>query len=300
MNIKDIVKSQALRHTILRSLSWLPDTVMLPLQYYLILHRRLNMKNPVRFTEKIQCYKAFYRNPEMLKCTDKYLVRDYVAQKLGNEKYLNTLYQVCDRAEDIDFESLPEKFVIKTTDGGSGDNVFICRDKSKIDLQEVRARVDSWRDKKYYKVSREWAYRGARKSRIIVERYLSQENSDELLDYKFFCFNGKVEFFKVDFDRQIDHKANYYNVDMVQLPFGECECPPDPSRSFSKPENFQTMVELAEKLSEPFPFVRVDFYNINGLIYFGELTFYPGSGYTRFLPDSADFEWGKLFTYTFK
>ena len=133
MNIKKLVKSQAVRHTLLKMFSWLPDSVMLPFQYYLILHRKLNLKSPRRFSEKIQAYKAFYRNPEMLKCTDKYLVRDYVAQKLGNEKYLNTLYQVCDRAEDIDFELLPEKFVIKTTDGGSGDNVFICRDKSKID-----------------------------------------------------------------------------------------------------------------------------------------------------------------------
>ena len=182
---------------------------MLPLQYYLILNRKLNMHYPARFTEKIQCYKAFYRNPEMLKCTDKYLVRDYVTGKLGTDVYLNKLYQVCDKAEDIDFDSLPEMFVIKTTDGGNGDNVFICRDKSKINIQEVKALVNSWKNKKYYDISREWAYIGAKRSRIIIERFLSQENSEELLDYKFFCFNGKPAFFKVDFDRQTNHKANY-------------------------------------------------------------------------------------------
>ena len=300
MNIKNIIKSKSLRYTLLRMFSWLPDTLMLPLQYYLILNRKLNMHYPARFTEKIQCYKAFYRNPEMLKCTDKYLVRDYVTGKLGTDVYLNKLYQVCDKAEDIDFDSLPEMFVIKTTDGGNGDNVFICRDKSKINIQEVKTLVNSWKNKKYYDISREWAYIGAKRSRIIIERFLSQENSEELLDYKFFCFNGKPAFFKVDFDRQTNHKANYYTLEMELLPFGEGEYPPEPSRSFLKPENFQTMVELAEKLSNPFPFVRVDFYNISGVIYFGELTFYPASGYTKFIPDSADFELGKLFTYSFK
>ena len=137
MTAKDIIKSQSIRHLMLKLFAWLPDRVMLPLQYWLTLHRKLNMKNPQRFTEKIQCYKAFYRNNEMLRCVDKFLVRDYVIDKLGTDKYLNKLYQVCDKAEDIDWESLPNKFVIKTTDGGNGDNVFICRNKSIIDKQAI-------------------------------------------------------------------------------------------------------------------------------------------------------------------
>ena len=300
MNVKDIIKNQSVRHLLLKLFAWLPDRVMLPLQYWLILRRKLDMKNPKRFSEKIQCYKAFYRNKEMLRCVDKFLVRDYVIEKLGTDKYLNKLYQVCDKAEDIDWESLPDKFVIKTTDGGNGDNVFICTDKTKIDNQKVVSLVNSWRNKKYYRVSREWAYLGAKESKIIVEEYLSQDKENELLDYKFFCFNGVVKFMKIDFDRSYKHGANYYDLEMNLLPFGENECPPNPNKKFDKPKNFHLMINLAQQLSKDFPFVRVDFYNINGAIYFGELTFYPGSGYTKFIPDSADFEWGKLFTYSFK
>lgn len=258
------------------------------------------MKAPKRFTEKIQCYKAFYRNEEMLKCVDKFQVRDYVTNKLGTDKYLNKLYQICDKAEDIDFASLPNEFVIKTTDGGSGDNVYICKNKTNIDNQKVVALVNSWRNKKYYQISREWAYLGAKSSKIIVEQYLSQNNGEELLDYKFFCFNGVVKFMKIDFDRSSNHGANYYDLEMNLLPFGENESPPNPNKTFDKPSNLQDMAKLAEQLSKDFPFVRVGFYNINGVIYFGELTFYPGSGYSKFIPDSADFEWGKLFTYSFK
>lgn len=299
MNIKTIVKSQSLRHKILNLFSWLPDRIMLPIQYRMILHRKLNMDNPQRFTEKIQCYKAFYRNKEMLKCVDKFLVRNYIVEKLGSDKYLNKLYQVCDKAEDIDFASLPKAFVIKTTDGGSGDNVFICQDKNNVDFKQIISLVNSWRNKKYYTVSREWAYVGAKQSRIIVEQFLSQEDSNELLDYKLFCFNGKVKFLKIDFNRSSNHGANYYDLEMNLLPFGEGECPPNPNKIFEKPRNLQLMIDLAEQLSMEFPFVRVDFYNINGRIYFGELTFYPGSGYTQFIPDSADFDLGKLFTYSF-
>ena len=299
MNIKSVVKNQSVRHAVLKLFAWVPDRIMLPIQYYLILNRRLNMRSPIRFTEKIQCYKAFYRNPDMLKCVDKFLVREYVATKLGTEKHLNTLYQVCDKAEEIDFAKLPNQFVVKTTDGGSGDNVFICRDKQKINTTEVIDLINSWRNKKYYSVSREWAYLGAKQSRIIVEQFLTDDNENELLDYKLFCFNGKVEFFKIDFDRQHNHRANYYDLDMNILPIGESECPPDSQRFFSKPKSLDKMVKLAEILSKDFPFVRVDFYNIEGEIYFGELTFYPASGYTKFVPDSADFALGKLFTYSF-
>lgn len=299
MNIKSIIGSQKARHALLKAFSWVPDRLMLPFQYYLILHRWPNMKNPLRFTEKLQCYKAFYRNDLMLDCVDKYLVRDFVEKKLGTDKYLNTLYQVCDSADEINFNALPEKFVIKTTDGGSGDNVLICKDKMNLNIQETIEKVNSWRNKKYYTVSREWAYVGAKQSRIIVEQFLSQEDSNELLDYKLFCFNGKVKFLKIDFNRSSNHGANYYDLEMNLLPFGEGECPPNPNKIFEKPRNLQLMIDLAEQLSMEFPFVRVDFYNINGKIYFGELTFYPGSGYTQFIPDSADFDLGKLFTYSF-
>ena len=254
------------------------------------------MKNPQRFTEKLQCYKVLYRNDMMLDCVDKYLVREYIEKKLGSDEYLNTLYQVCDSADEINFNALPNKFVIKTTDGGNGDNVLICRDKSKLNIQETIERVNGWRNKKYYAVSREWAYKGAKTSRVIVEQFLeSDENSDGSIDdYKFLCFNGKFRYLWVDKNRYSDHRRGFWdeNLDFlkgVKSDHPTFDTPP------ALPHNIDEMIRIAEKLSEDFPFARVDFYNIKGKIYFGEITFYPWSGYVQYTPDSFDFKLGTCF-----
>lgn len=296
MNIKSIIGSQKTRHALLKAFSWVPDRVMLSFQYYLILHRWPNMKNPQRFTEKIQCYKAFYRNDLMLNCVDKYLVRSYVENKLGSDKYLNILYQVCDSADEINFDALPEKFVIKTTDGGNGDNVLICNNKSELNIQEAIEKVNSWRNKKYYTVSREWAYKGAKKSRVIVEQFLeSDENSDGSIDdYKFLCYKGKFKYLWVDKNRYSDHRRGFWNKDFEFLEGVKSDCP-----TFDippvLPQNVEDMKRIAEKLSEDFPFARIDFYNIKGKIYFGEITFYPWSGYVQYTPDCFDYELGQNF-----
>lgn len=296
MNIKSIIGSQKTRHTLLKAFSWVPNRVMLPFQYYLILHRWPDMKNPQRFTEKLQCYKAYYRNDLMLDCVDKYTVREYVEKKLGTDEYLNILYQVCDRADEINFDLLPDKFVIKTTDGGNGDNVLICRDKSKLNIQETINRVNSWRNKKYYTVSREWAYEGAKKSRVIVEQYLeSDDNSDGSIDdYKFLCFNGKFRYLWVDKNRYSDHRRGFWNENFHFLEGVSSDCPTFDNPP-TLPKNIDEMKSIAEKLSEDFPFARIDFYNINGKIYFGEITFYPWSGYVQYAPDSFDYDLGKNF-----
>lgn len=297
MDIKRLVHCQSLRHRLLRMFSWLPDSVMLPIQYYLILHRWPNMKHPNRFTEKIQCYKAYYRNPQMLDCVDKYKVRKYVKDKLGTDVYLNTLYQICDRAEEIDFESLPNQFVIKTTDGGGGDNVYICRDKALIDKKSLCRKINSWRNKNYPVISREWAYRGAKQSRIIVEEFLSSSEypDRDIFDYKFMCFNGKVKFFWVDIDRFANHKRFFYNENMEAIKDIVWDYPASDG-CFVLPKNIQDMILIAEKLSEDFPFARIDLYNISGKIVFGEITFYPASGYTQAIPDSFDYKLGSYFT----
>ena len=296
MNIKKIFRSQALRHRLLKMFSWLPDRVMLPIQYFLILHRWPDMKNPKRFTEKIQCYKAFYRNPTMLDCVDKYKVREYVRMKLGTEKYLNTLYQVCNNANEIDFNTLPDKFVIKTTDGGNGDNVLICRDKNKLDIKLTRNKINGWRNKKYYSISREWAYNGAKESKIIIEKLLeSPENKDcSIDDYKFLCFNGKFRYLWVDKNRYSNHRRGFWNENLhfiknVQSDHPTFDLEPE------LPQNIHEMIKVSEKLSEDFPFARIDLYNIQGNIIFGEITFYPWSGYVQYKPDSFDYELGKYF-----
>lgn len=295
MTAKDIIKSQSIRHLMLKLFAWLPDRVMLPLQYWLTLHRKLNMKNPQRFTEKIQCYKAFYRNNEMLRCVDKFLVRDYVIDKLGTDKYLNKLYQVCDKAEDIDWESLPNKFVIKTTDGGNGDNVFICRNKSIIDKQAIVKKINSWKGKKLYSISREWAYVGASSSKIIVERYLSESDGADLRDYKFFCFNGKPYYCQLIQDRSSNETIDFYDMDWNHMPFYGLNPMHGPAaKPAAKPAAYESMKEIAKKLSAEFPFVRVDLYSVEDGVYFGELTFYPASGYGVFTPDEWDYKLGEL------
>lgn len=293
----DLLLKRKIKFTIAKMLFWVPDSIMLRIQYYMIVKRKLNWKNPQRFSEKLQWYKAYYHHPEMMKCVDKYTVREYVKQKLGTDKYLNELYQIHQKAEDIDFDALPDRFVIKTTDGGNGDNVLVCHDKSKFDIQNAIKTVDSWRNKKYYVISREWAYKGAKDSRVIVEKYLEDKsNADGSIDdYKFLCFDGKFRYLWVDKDRFSSHKRGFWDENLKFLDGVKSDWPTFPDGGIPLPENIQEMVEASEKLAEGFPFSRIDWYNIDGKITFGEITFYPWSGYVRYTPDTFDFDLGKYF-----
>ena len=284
---KKIIKSQKARFIILNSLSWLPDKIMLKIQYKIKLGRRLKLENAERFTEKIQIYKLKYKNNLMHKCVDKYLVRDYIKSK-GLENILNECYGVYSNAKEIDFNKLPQKFVIKTTNGGGGQNVFICKNKNEIKKEEVKQQINEWvrnNPKKSY--SREWAYE-TNTNNIIIEKYL-EGNEDGLTginDYKFFCFNGKVEYIVFDGDRYKKHKRNFYDKNWNYLDIkSDCENFGD---IIKKPIALEQMKSIAEKLSQDFTFVRVDLYWINNKIYFGELTFYPWTGYVVFDPREFD------------
>lgn len=290
---KKIIKSRSMRMRILSMLNWLPDKAMLKLQYRIKLHRKLNLKNPQRFTEKLQWYKINYRNPVMHNCVDKFEVRDYVKSK-GLEDTLVKIYGVYDSADDIDFNTLPNTFVLKSTDGGGGLNVAICNDKSTFD---AKAHTDAFNIG--YKLSkkhpgREWAYVGI-KHKIIVEELLVNDINPKagIDDYKIFCFNGEPKCIVVDTDRYILHKRNFYDEDWNCL--NVTSDAPACDRIIPKPENFDKMMHVARKLSEDFPFVRVDLYNVGGKIYFGELTFYPWSGYVQYTPDEFDFKLGEMF-----
>lgn len=288
--------TKQIKYSIFNFLRFIPDSIMLRAQYFVKLQRWCHIHTPLRFTEWIQWYKAYYRNVYMPSCTDKFLVRNFVAEQLQDDKYLNELYQVCENAEDIDWESLPQKFVIKTTDGGNGDNIYICNDKASMNIYDVVNLINSWRYKHYENLSREWAYSGAVSSRIIVEKYLEDPNSSDgaIDDYKLLCFNGKFKFLWIDKNRYSSHKRGFWDADLNFLPdvFSDhptFDAPPE------LPSNIYEMICLSEKLSSNFPFVRVDWYNINGNIIFGEITFYPWSGYVKFTPDSFDYELGKYF-----
>ena len=294
MNYKRIFKNQSLRFFILRKFSFMPGAVMLKIQYFIKLNRRLNLSKPSRFSEKIQHYKLFYRNKEMLRCVDKYLVRSFLEER-GLDKYLNKLYQVCDDASEIDFSLLPGKFVVKTSDGTGGENIFISRDKSKLDINYAISRINGWKNRQINIMTREWAYEGASDSKIIIEKYLEDPFSTDssINDYKFFCFEGEVNCLCIDMDRYSNHKRNFYDIDWNDLKVDSDKSSSDVK--LDKPSNFDEMVKLAKLLSKDFPFVRVDLYNIEGKIYFGEMTFYPWSGYVSFNPDIFDFILGDQF-----
>ena len=266
---------------------------MLGLQYKIKFGRKLNLKNPERFTEKLQWYKVNYRNDVLHKCVDKYAVREYVEQK-GLGKTLVKLYGVYDTVDDIDISVLPYRFVLKTTNGSGGLNVFICKDKNTFDKERVKEQIGKLREYKPGDGGREWAYLGV-KPRIVIEEYLENTKNPDagVYDYKFLCFGGKPEYVIVDANRYINHKRNFYNIGWTYRDvssdhenFGD---------TMEKPRGYEDMVAVATKLSKGFPFVRVDLYNVNGKTYFGELTFYPWSGYVQFTPDEFDFELGEKF-----
>lgn len=292
MNFYKKFLSKRLRFAILRFFKFVPDKQMIQFQYWMKLHRKLNLKNPRRYTEKIQYYKLYYRNEKMPICVDKYRVREYLESK-GLSNILVKLYGVYEKVEDIPFETLPNKFVLKTSNG-SGTNI-ICRDKNKLSKEKILANVNKFLKQSSASAGREWAY-AMGVPKVIIEELLEDHNSLDgaIWDYKYLCFNGKPEYVVLDIDRFTNHKRNIYDVEWIdQHVISDHPCIDD--RTFEKPKNYERMVEIATKLSEDFPAVRVDLYNINGRIYFGELTFFPWSGYVQFNPDSFDFEMGKKF-----
>ena len=292
MNFYKKFLSKKLRFAILRFFKFVPDKQMIQFQYWMKLHRKLNLKNPRRYTEKIQYYKLYYRNEKMPICVDKYRVREYLESK-GLSNILVKLYGVYEKVEDIPFETLPNKFVLKTSNG-SGTNI-ICRDKNKLSKEKILANVNKFLKQSSASAGRDWAY-AMGVPKVIIEELLEDHNSLDgaIWDYKYLCFNGKPEYVVLDIDRFTNHKRNIYDVEWIdQHVISDHPCIDD--RTFEKPKNYERMVEIATKLSEDFPAVRVDLYNINGRIYFGELTFFPWSGYVQFNPDSFDFEMGKKF-----
>lgn len=297
MDYKKIVKSQQLRFIILRLLFFIPDSLMLRWQYKIKMGRRLNLKNPERYTEKLQIYKMHYRNPILPVCVDKYEVREFVKSK-GLESILNSLYGVYDDCETIDFDKLPDSFVIKTTDGGGGENIIICKDKKDLNIAEIKKQLAQWKNKKDINAGREWAYTGIKSSRYIIEKLLINESNPAagISDYKIFCFDGKPYCIVYDIDRYINHKRNFYDINWRCLKVSS-DCASF-ENNIDKPKGIEEMLNVASVLSKNIPFVRVDLYYIKNKVYFGEMTFYPWSGYVQFNPDSFDFELGRQFDIT--
>lgn len=296
MEYKSIIKSRSTRVQIMRLLSFIPDSIMIKLQYKIKTGRKLNLKNPKRFTEKLQWYKVYYRDPLMAQCVDKYDVRKYV-EKCGYSSILNPIIGVYDTPDEIDFSILPQQFVLKDTLGGGGNEVIIVTNKASINWNNIKRELYSWVKPKWGKhPGREWVY-DRKQNRILIEHYIpSDKNAGGLIDYKFFCFDGKVQYLYVICNRVLGQGAQLgiFDAQFHLLPVSRND-EKKLSVKIDKPENFDELVICAEKLSKPFPEARIDLYDVNNKILFGEITFFDGSGYMTYDPDSFDYEMGKWF-----
>ena len=266
----------------------LSDSLYLKLLFYLRVRYWPDLKNPRSFNEKLQWLKLNDIHPEYGKLVDKITVKDYVVKKIG-EEYLIPTIGVYNTIEDIDWNKLPSQFVLKSTCDSGG--VIICKDKNSLDIKSAVRKLRKSAKRDYSRYNKEYPYKYVT-HRYIAETYLSDESGLELKDYKFFCFNGEPKFVQLDFDRFVNHRRNVYdskwNLIDLQILF-----PKGHDRVFPKPINFEDMLEIASKLSEGIPHVRIDLYNIKGKIYFGEMTFFHGSGMEPFTPREWDYVFGE-------
>ena len=266
----------------------IPDRMYLNIYYQIRTGRKLNLKEPQTFNEKLQWLKLYNRKNEYTTMVDKALVKEYVAKRIGKEHIIPTI-GIWDKFDDIDFEKLPQRFVIKCTHDSGG--LIICKDKSTFDIDKAKQKINDRLKYKYYYHSREWPYKNV-KPKIIIEQYMEDESGYELKDYKIFCFNGEPKFIMVDSDRFIDHKRNVYNTKWEKLDLNINF--PSTTVNYPKPKCLNEMLEFSKKLSKHIPFIRTDFYIINNKVYFGELTFYPGSGFQKIEPDEWNYKLGEM------
>lgn len=233
----------------------------------------IDWDNPKTFTEKIQWLKLYNRNPEYTKFVDKFAVKQYVSQLIGEEYIIPTL-GVWDSFEKINWDSLPDKFVLKTTNGGGNGGVVICTNKSLLNKEKVAEKINNSLSFDIYRNLREWPYKNVHK-RIIAEKFIqSQDGGGDLTDYKFFCFNGNAKFCQVIKNRTSHETIDFYNEKWEHQEFIGLNPRAEHAKgNIAKPCNYDKMIEIANKLSKNMPFVRIDLYNINGTIYFGKITF---------------------------
>ena len=255
---------------------WIKDEEYVKIKYKLEMNKRLNLQDPKTFNEKLQWLKLYDRNPEYTQMVDKFEAKKYVANIIG-KKYIIPTLGLWDKFEDIDFTKLPNKFVLKPTHASG--NIFICKNKDEIDYKKLKKTVQKWLKRNYYLVHREWPYKNV-KPRIIAEEYM-EDQIGELIDYKVYAFNGQCDYVMVCFDRiKGETKFIYYDRNWnIKKEFSKDGIKYGDTIKIEKPKNLGKMFEFAEILSKNIPFVRVDFYESNGNLYLGELTFYPSAGF---------------------
>jgi hypothetical protein len=269
----------------------LPDKLFIHLFYWEAYGYFPNLNDPKTFDEKLQWYKLYYREPIMTTLTDKYEVRKYLETK-GFAGILNELYGVYNRVDEIDFSKLPECFVIKATRGWNMN--IICKDKKSLDWGKCRHLMNKWLKRNVYHFGREWSYKDI-KPRLICEKYLENEEFNELIDYKFYCYNNKPEVLFVCTGRFSAEGVKFNAYDMEWNRIHAYKGKPNSDLVIEKPGNLKAMITIASELCQGFPFIRVDLYSVKEKIIFGELTFYPDSGVSPFTPDKYNYFFGDLF-----
>lgn len=272
-----------------RMLNWMSDEAYLKMAFRIQMGKKLDLENPRTYSEKLQWLKLYDRKPEYCQMVDKYEVKEYVAQQIGQEYIIPTL-GVWDSFEEIDFDSLPSRFVLKCTHDSGG--LVICKDKSQLDIKAACKKISKCLKANYYWQNREWPYKDL-KPRIIAEQYMEDSHTADLRDYKFFCFNGEMKALFIATERQsaaTETRFDFFDADFNHLNFRNGH--PNADTLPEKPVCFEEMKVLAAKLSEGIPQLRVDFYEVNGKTYFGELTFFHWSGMMPFEPEEWDYTFG--------
>ena len=285
--------SELIAYAFMKCFAFLPDALFLRGLFILKMGERLNLKVPKTYNQKLQWLKLNDRIPSHCNMVEKYEAK-LLAEKIIDKKYIIPTFGVWDHYEDIDFSKLPDQFVLKATHGCGNRDVIICKDKTTFDFAKAKKKIEySLRHNEVYKNQREWPYKNL-KRRIIAEQYLSDDNVAFLQDYKFYCFNGEPQIVAVSNDRNSVSVTcfDYYDMSFIHLPFTWGG--PNYPNLIKKPKAFEEMIEVARKLSHGLIHVRIDLYNINGSIYFGEWTFYDSSGFEKFHPKEWDYKFGDM------
>lgn len=269
----------------------LSDETVLRFYYRLFIGKKLDLKNPKGYNEKLQWLKLHDRNAEYTRLVDKYQVKQIVADMIGEEYVVPVIAGPWKSVDDIEIDKLPKKFVLKAShDCGS---TFICEDKETFDWKQAKKKLKKALEVNYYYRGREWPYKNVVPC-IFVEEYLEHQNRSSLTDYKFLCFNGVPRVMFIATERDKGLKVDFYDMDFKHLPIVRHY--PNSRKKIDKPEHFELMKELAQTLAQDIPHVRIDFYENEGKVYFGEYTFYPGSGMEEFASYEDDLYLGEMIT----
>lgn len=266
-------------------LNWIDDEKYIKIAHRIKLNEKLDLENPITYNQKLQWLKIYNRDVLYNKLVDKYRVREFIKERIGS-KYLIPLIGVWENVEDIDFNSLPNQFVLKCTHNSGG--LVICKDKRELNIKSVKDKLEKSLKHNYYWGQREWVYKDV-PPLIIAEKYIADDSGKNIRDYRFFCFNGEPKFISVDLDiiNKDQTRRNIYDLEWNLLDI-EISYPKEENKKLLKPKNLEIMIEIAKELSKDIPHLRVDLYNVDGKILFGELTFFHQSGWGKFNPKKWD------------